>query len=85
MGVNVSDTTPKQCILINEMQDLWLGGDIGTRQIRERIQHHLALAQIAQGEFTNHKRVRQDHAGVEQFGEHPVMPAQMIDPDGSID
>ena len=84
MDVNVPDTTPKQFKLINEMQDFWLGGDVGTRQIREGSQHHLALAQVAQSEFANHKRMGENHAGVEQFGERLVMPTQMIDPDGRI-
>ena len=41
-----------------------LGGDADTGQIGEGSQHDLTLAQVAQSEFANHKRMGENHAGV---------------------
>jgi hypothetical protein len=84
MDVNVPDTTPKQGIVIDEMQDLWLGGDAGTRQIGEGSQHDLTLRRLLRASSPITKGWVRTMPAWSSLASVFVVPAQMIDPDGGI-
>lgn len=63
--IDISDAAPKQRMMIDEMQNFCIGGDACMRQIRQRFQYGLALAQVAQSKFTDDKRMGQNRTNIE--------------------
>ena len=84
MNIDIPDTTPEQSVAIDEMPNFRIRGDHGVRQIRQGIQHYLSLTQIAQGEFTNNKRMCQSHSGAEHIRKLLFARAEVVHPNGRI-
>jgi hypothetical protein len=85
MSVDVPDPAPEQRMAVDEMQDFCLGGNAGLGQVRHRVQHHFALAQIAYASSPITKGVREYPSRIKQPAQHQVAGAQMIYPHRRID
>lgn len=78
--IYVSNPAPKQRMTIDEMQDFGVSGHDGAGQIRQGREDRVAPPQIAQRQFANHGRVRQNLPAVEQVSQSSIAGAQMADP-----
>jgi hypothetical protein len=85
MDIDISDTAPEQSVTIDEMQYFRIGGDASTGQTQQGIHHDLAMTEITQSKFTQNERMRENHSGIEQVGEHLITRAKMIDPYRGVD
>src|SRR5262249_54597333 len=85
MNIDEPDTAPEQGVMVDEMQDLLVGGHARAWQVRQGAKHDLAPTQIAQGDLADDKGVRQNQARIQQRGKRMVAGSQVIDPDGSVD
>jgi hypothetical protein len=85
VDVNVANATSEERRALDKTQDFSMLGHLGPREVRQCGQYNSALADLAQGEFAEDIRVRQNMSGVQELGEHGVVGAKMIDPDRRID
>lgn len=84
MDIDISDTAPEQSVTLDETQDFRIGGDASTGQTQQGVHDDLAMTEITQSKFTENARMRENHSGIEQAGEHLITRAKMIDPNRGV-
>jgi hypothetical protein len=85
VSVYVADASACKLIMVDELQNLLIGGDACLWKIVQSVENKLALAQHAERELPDDERMREHRSGIEQGREGIVPYAKMIDPNGGID
>src|SRR5262245_61046870 len=85
MGIDISNTSAKQCMQVDELQHLAIVGDHGLRQFRKGADYQIALTDGTEGQLAGHKRMHEHLAATEQARKKTIAAAQMIDPDRRVD
>ena len=85
MGVDVSNSAPKQRVAVNVQEHLRIRRNHRGGQAQECVHHILTAAQVAERDFANDKRMRENLSGVETRGKHGVGGAQVVHPYRRVD
>jgi hypothetical protein len=85
VNVDVSKTTTRQQITVDEFQNFLVGRHNGGGKIAQRIQYLAPIAQIPDSDFANHERMRQDPARRQEQRHSCALTSQMLDPNRGID
>jgi hypothetical protein len=65
MDINIPSTAAEQSVSINKMQRLGICRNDCSRKVRQRTQHRRAPSQVAQGDFADDERMRQNHPRID--------------------
>jgi hypothetical protein len=85
VGVDPSDAAARESVPFDELQNFGMLCGVGLRQLREEPEDLGAPSQVAERQFADHERVKENEPVLEEGREPGVSTPQVIDPEGRVD
>lgn len=83
--IDEADAAAVELVLVDEGEDLGVGDLFGAGHIEEVFEDHVAVLELAEGEFSDDERVNEHLAFLEKFGKAGAGLTEVVNPDVGID
>ncbi len=85
MYVDISDASTVKTVALNEPERLVVVRHNNGRKCLQQFEIQPTVGQVSTADLADHKRVHDHAAAFRQFGELPLAPTQVVDPDRCVD